>query len=143
MATALQLGLVPGFALQDGDLLAELISEGGGGGGGGFGLGSTTNTNFSAGTTPAPLVASVTIVTSATVTGNQVQLVDIPVCSILRIYNQTAQAVSIVVFPPDPTQQIDGAGAGNSVTLSDNAACDYLYLGNGNWISDLLGSSSN
>lgn len=145
--SATKLGLVPGFAQQDGDQLAALFDDVAGNTGGGFGLGPTANPNFSvvssAGGTPVPVTASVTVVTGASVTGSLIQLVDIPISTSLRIYNYTAQAIDLAVYPPDPTQQIDTYGPGNPVALSSGNACDYLYLGGGVWVSDVLGAPSN
>lgn len=152
MATALELGLVPGFALQDGDRLAELIGGSGpGGAGGGFGLGNTasgntdlTNSSNNSATGAMQIVSSVTVVMTATATGNSLQLVPIPVSTALRIYNETGQM--IYIFPPtgmsaDISQGI-AAPINDGLDLTGGMRCDYLYLGNNQWITDLLGSSS-
>lgn len=142
MATAIQMGLVPGFAMQDGDLLAGLLS-GGGLGGGGLGLGHTVSDSFdissSTQDSPTPAVSTVTVITVAG-DASYFGLVDIPVCSILRVYNNSGNVIGVTTV--DPTQQIDNEGAGQAVLLSANNRCDYLYIGDGNWISDLLGSPS-
>lgn len=149
MPTALEVGLVPGFALQDGDKLAQLI--GGGGAGGGFGLGNTTNGNANVGssgnasaTGAFQIAASVTVVMNATATNNSIQLTNIAPSSMLRIYNETAQL--LYIFPPSgQSVDIDTGNpvpVGDAVTLNGGARCDYLYLGSNQWISDLLGSSS-
>lgn len=144
MTTAIQVGLVPGFALQDGDKLAQLL--GGGGVSGSFGLGSTANQNTNLSSTGnntlvgASLIgSSVTVVGTTTTTNNSVQLAQIPPTTMLRIYNTTANP--IYVFPPTG-QTIDSAPLATAVVLSGGARCDYLYLGNNAWRSDLLGSPS-
>lgn len=147
MATAIQVGLVPGFALQDGDLLAELLTGGAEGVSPGamFGLGSTTNpsqgaTGNNSFANAAQLLSSVTVLTTVTATQNSVRLAEIPVGTVMRIYNATANLAN--VFPPIASQQIDGNPPGNPVFLSGDSRCDYLYLGAGQWISDLLGTAS-
>lgn len=146
MATAIQLGLVPGFALQNGDLLAELISGGGTVPPGAmFGLGSTANpsqgaTGNNSFANAAQLTSSISIIPGATATNNSVKLAEIGIGTVMRIYNTSAQL--IWVFPPVSFQFIDGNPAGQAVPLSGDARCDYLYLGLNAWISDLLGSAS-
>jgi hypothetical protein len=149
MASAIQLGLVPGFALQDGDLLAALLSGEAGAVAPGamFGLGSTVNAAVSgAGTgnanaaTALPLSSSVSVLTTVTATNNSFALAPIQAGTVMRIYNATANLAN--VFPPNSAQQIDGNPPGNPVFLSGDARCDYMYLGNNQWISDLLGTAS-
>jgi hypothetical protein len=149
MPTADQVGLVPGFALQDGDKIAQLLEGAGGAGGvtgGGLGLGNTVslNVNLSGSSNINPVgstqvVSSVTVITVVTPTGNSLQLATIPVCTLLRVFNQSAEVAHIF---PRTGQSIDGAPASESVWLSGGARCDYLYLGGNAWISDLLGSPS-
>src|SRR5215831_634675 len=148
MATAIQLGLVPGFAEQDGDQIARLLSGGGAGPvapGAAWGLGNTTqpaqaatgNNNFG---TAAPITASVTALTTVTGTNNSVTLPQIVAGTMVRIFNTSANVAYI--FPPLLTQHIDTAGNGQSVFLSGAARCDYMYMGNNAWLSSLLGSPS-
>lgn len=144
VATATQLGLVPGFALQDGDLLAELFTGGGGLGGGGLGLGNTAagiNLAGSSALNPVVLSATFTIILSAPAGQAFVQLPEIPPGTFVRIYNNTVQIINIAL--PDPSQSMDG-NPGANTTLADGARCDYVYLGftPGVWVSDLLGSPS-
>jgi hypothetical protein len=147
MTTAIEVGLVPGFALQDGDQIAKLLGGGGGGaGGGGLGLGNTvssavdltgsSNNNIVGAT---QISSSVSVVTTVTATGNSIQLAVIGIASALRIYNEAADV--IYVFPPTG-QSIDGAPVNAAVFLSGGARCEYVYLGANAWISDLLGSPS-
>lgn len=147
MATAIQLGLVPGFALQNGDLIAELLSGEGGAAAPGamFGLGSTTNpaqaaTGNASFANAAQLQSSITVVTTSSATANSLRLAQIPPGTGMRIYNTTANLLN--VFPPATNQSIDGNPNGNPVFLSADARCDYMYIGNNVWISDLLGTSS-
>lgn len=141
--TALQAGLVPGLALQDGDAIARIV----GGSGGGFGLGPSTssaptdltNTGNNAAGTAAPVGTSATVVGTATATGNSIKLVTIPVTTSLRIYNESVR--TIYVFPPTG-QSIDGAAANTAVFLASGARCDYMYMGNNLWKSNLLGTTS-
>jgi hypothetical protein len=140
-ATADQLGLVPGFALQDGDLLAKLLNEGNA-----LGLGNTANGSLDltgSGNNSIfdafQIDSSITVLTVVTLTSNSVQLVPIEVASTLRIYNTTPNVA--YVFPPEG-QEIDGAPTNGAVWLSGGARCDYVYLGDGAWISDLLGTAS-
>lgn len=152
MATAIQLGLVPGFALQDGDLLARLLS--GAFSGGTFGLGNTVNDNVDITNSgdntvigAQQITASVTIITTATPTGNSVQLPEILPSTLVRIYNDSTE--TIYVFPPTG-QSIDGAPNNEAVWLSGGARCDYMFMGYvvvagvgyQGWKSDLLGSPS-
>lgn len=147
MATAIQLGLVPGFALQNGDLIAALLSGEGGAAAPGamFGLGSTTNptqaaTGNASFANAAQLNSSVSVMSSVTATQNSVRLAEIPPGTCMRIYNPTANLLN--VFPPATNQSIDGNPNGNAVFLSADARCDYMYIGNNVWLSDLLGTSS-
>lgn len=151
MPTALQVGLVPGFALQDGDKLAQLLG-GGAGTGGGFGLGNTANANVDLTgssnnniTGATQVIASVTVLLTVTLTGNSLQLVPVPISSMLRIYNLAANPAFI--FPPtgmSVDMSLVGAPApiNTAVQLSGGARVDFLYLGNNQWISDLLGSAT-
>ena len=145
MTTAIEAGLISGFALQDGDQIAKLLG-GGAGGGGALGLGNTANNNVNlTGSSNNNVVGatqisgSVTVVTTVTATGNSIQLVPIAVSSALRIYNESANIM--YVFPPTG-QSIDGAPVNSAVFLSGGARCEYVYLGANAWISDLLGSPS-
>lgn len=146
MATAIQLGLVPGFALQNGDLIAELLTGGAASAPGAmFGLGSTTNPNQAANgnnsfANAAQLNSSVSIIPAIIGNNNSVRLAEIGVGTCMRIYNNAAGV--LWVFPPVTSQSIDGSPAGQAVPLSGDARCDYLYLGGNNWVSDLLGSAS-
>jgi hypothetical protein len=149
MASAIQLGLVPGFALQDGDLLAALLSGEAGAVAPGamFGLGSTTNPAVSgAGTgnnnsaTAAMFASSINVLTTVTPTQNSFALAPIQAGTAIRVYNTTSNLA--YVFPPNSAMSIDGNPPGQSVPLSGDARCDYLYLGNNAWVSDLLGTSS-
>jgi hypothetical protein len=148
MTTALEVGLVPGFALQDGDQIAKLLggAGGGAGGGGGLGLGNTVSSGVSlVGSSDNNIIgatqvsSSVTVVTTVTATGNSIQLAVIGMASALRIYNESANIM--YVFPPTG-QSIDGAPVNAAVFLSGGARCEYVYLGANAWISDLLGSPS-
>lgn len=153
MTTAMQLGLVPGFALQDGDLLAKLLSGGivAGGAAGGFGLGATANTNVdltnssNANVVGSTLITgSVTVVMTATATGNSLQLAPVAPLTFLRIFNESTQAINI--YPPtgQSADIVTGAPApiNAGVQLSGGVGCDYLYLGSNQWITDLLGGNS-
>src|SRR3974377_264806 len=114
MASAIQLGLVPGFAEQDGDRIAILLSGGGApvAPGAAWGMGSTTatgivatgNNNFGA---AYPLAASVNVILTATGTNNSVLLPQIATGTSIRIFNTSA--ATIYVFPPTLTQKIDAA----------------------------------
>lgn len=137
--TAIQLGLVPGFALQDGDLLAKLLASASSFGAGPTVAGSVSGT----GTTAADatqLTSSVNLLTTLTATNNAVKLPNIPASTMIRIYNNSTVVAHI--FPPDLNQSIDTAAAGAAVQLAPGARCDYLYLGDDRWVSDLLGSPS-
>jgi hypothetical protein len=143
MPTALEVGLVPGFALQDGDLIARLL---GGGGAGNFGLGNTVSGDVdisgSGDNNPDSayrIMSSVTVITSANSANNSIMLTEVPPLGILRIYNETPEA--LYIFPP-AGQNVDGDVTDQPVWLSGGARCDYLYLGNGTWITDLLGTKS-
>lgn len=148
MTTALEVGLVSGFALQDGDRIAQLL---GGAGGGGFSLGSAGDVSMDLGSSgnnnivgAVQIISAITVVTTATATNNSVQLASVGVFGVLRIFNRST--TNIYVFPPTG-QSVDLVTTGpvpinGSVTLIAGGQCDYAYLGNGQWISDLLGSSS-
>lgn len=151
MPTALQVGLVPGFALQDGDRIAQLLGGGGAGMGGGFGLGNTANANVDLTgssnnniTGATQVIASVTVLLTVTLTGNSLQLVPVPISAMLRIYNASANPAFI--FPPtgmSVDMSLIGAPApiNTAVELSGGDRADFLYLGNNQWITDLLGSA--
>lgn len=137
--TAIQVGLMPGFALQDGDQLAKLLASASSFGAGPTVAGDVSGTGTTAGDA-TQLNSSVNLLTTLTATNNAVKLPNIPASTMVRIYNNSTVAAQI--FPPDPNQSIDAAAAGAAVQLSPNARCDYLYLGNDHWVSDLLGSPS-
>jgi hypothetical protein len=147
MASAIQLGLVPGFAEQDGDQIARLLSGTGGpiAPGAAWGLGNTVspaisatgNNNIGA---AYDIVSSINTVTVATGTNNSVQLPLINTGSAIRIYNTTASVV--YVFPATLTSNIDAAANGVAVQLAPGARCDYMFMGNNHWVSNLLGSPS-
>lgn len=141
--TALQFGLVPGYALQDGDKIAALLGNAlagsmGLGDAASTGVDLTSSSNNSA-TGAYQVVGSVTQVSTATTTGNSIQLVPIAPNTTLRIYNDSLQVLN--VFPP-ANQRIDGGAVGAKVTLAAGARCEYLYLGANSWVSDLLGTKS-
>jgi hypothetical protein len=139
MVTAIQVGLVPGFALQDGDKLARLLS-------GSLGLGATSSTNFDLSKSGSDSIVGATqIVSTFTIINNvdpahdSIQLAGIAVGAFLRIFNNSENVV--YVFPPEG-QSIDGAPVDTAVWLSGGARCDYYYMGDGTWVSDLLGTKS-
>lgn len=137
--TAIQMGLVPGFALQDGDLLAKLLASAGSFGGSPIVAGGISGTGTTA-TSATPLTSSINLLTTLSATNNAIALPAIQPGKMIRIYNNSTVAARI--FPPSPEQRIDAAAAGAYVQLAPAARCDYLFLGNNAWVSDLLGSPS-
>lgn len=139
--TAIQMGLMSGFALQDGDLLAKLLAGAGNFGGapgvGGSAAGAVGGTNAA---TAGALTSSINVMTGLTATTNSFSLPNTQAGKIIRIYNDST--VAMQVFPPAANQTIDTAAAGAAVTLSPGARCDYVFMGNNSWVSDLLGSPS-
>lgn len=137
---AIQVGLVPGFALQDGDQIAKLLHTNNS-----WGLGNTVewdgeahgSNNFDH---AAQINASVVILRHVTTTNSGVKLPEIQPIGIIRIYNQTPNVAH--VFPPLNDQCIDEVPPAGSVWLSGGARCEYLFLGDNRWISNLLGSAS-
>jgi len=137
--TAIQFGLMPGFALQDGDLLARLIWNAGA-----WGLGATVdieghphgNNNFHEAT---PITNSFTVVHPSH-SNNGLRLPHIAAGSMVRVYNTGSTHAHI--FPADQEQRIDAVPPGQSVWLSGGARCDYVYVGDNRWLSNLLGGAS-
>ena len=137
---AIQVGLNPGFALQDGDLIARLIA-----GAGSWALGSTVDLEARASGNNSMASAyevrsSVVVLTHVTATENSVRLPNSGLMTIVRVFNMTPNVARI--FPPDGDSRIDAVSPGHSVWLSGNARCDYLHVGTTRWLSTLLGSAS-
>jgi len=132
------LGLVPGFALQDGDLMAKLFTDMGA-----WGLGALVNREFQAQgnsrATAAQIRSSVTLVTHAVANNNAVRVPIIPECTSLRLFNHSSPAHAILVYPPNEYMRIGELAPGASVTmLATHAALDLLYVGGGQWYAIVL-----
>jgi hypothetical protein len=136
--TANMLGLVPGFALQDGDLMAKLFTDMGG-----WGLGSLVDRELRAQgltfQTAQKIRASVNLVTYANATNDALRLLMIPECTSIRIYNTTTQALKI--YPPATDQRIASAAEGVHVTLPASGRGDFMFIGEKRWMSATLGAS--
>jgi len=138
---AVQVGLVPGFALQDGDRLALLLHEAGS-----WGLGLSTdpevrpegNNNFDM---AQEIRSSVIVLEHVTHTDNSLRLPLIQPGKMIRVYHMGGTHHAHI-FPATRQQRIDAAMPGHSVWLSGNARAEYLYIGHNRWLSNLLGSAS-
>jgi len=128
---------MPGFALQDGDLIAKLLTTSSGG----FGLGATVDHNIEGtGTTigaAKQLQSSVNIIGTNSVTNHAVRLPLLSPVTSVRVYNRGSASSS--VFPPNPGQSIDGGAPGAAVSVPDDSAREFMYLGNNSWISHEIG----
>jgi hypothetical protein len=80
------------------------------------------------------------ILTHVSATDSGVKLPSIGIGSSVRIYNMTPHVAH--VFPPELHGRVDAAPPGTSVWLSGNARCDYTYVGDDKWLSNLLGVPS-